>query len=144
MNLELSLLLKALDAASVGALITDRRGTVEWVSSAFARITGYSPEEAIGRNVRFLKSSSHPPSFFSGLWQTIQSGRVWRGTLVNRHNDGRLYRTGQTIASVRDDRGEIAQFISIFQEVPADDSFEGSEDRYHALIENLGDGVLSA
>ena len=73
--MELSFLMKALDAAAVGAMITDRSGTIEWVSSGFTRISGYAAQEAIGKNPRILKSSAHTPSFYSQLWQTILSGR---------------------------------------------------------------------
>ena len=61
--MDLSLLQRALDAAAAGAVITDRDGAIVWVNAGFTRITGYSLEEIIGKNPRFLKSSAHTPSF---------------------------------------------------------------------------------
>jgi two-component system sensor histidine kinase/response regulator len=142
--MDLSLLQRALDAAAAGAVITDRNGAILWVNAGFTRITGYSLEEVIGKNPRFLKSSAHTPSFYSQLWQTISAGRSWSGTFVNRHKDRKLYSSAQTIAPVMDDAGEITHFIGVMQETGPGKALQESEDRYYALIEKLGDGVLSS
>ena len=142
--MELSFLMKALDAAAVGAMITDRSGTIEWVSSGFTRISGYAAQEAIGKNPRILKSSAHTPSFYSQLWQTILSGRPWRGTVINRHKNGKPYSSLQSIAPVIDERGEITHFIAMMQEAGPGKVLQESEDRYYALVESLGDAVLSS
>src|SRR5690242_10613315 len=108
--MELSFLLRALDAATVGAMITDRNGSIEWVSSGFTRITGYTAEEAIGRNPRILKSAMHTPSFYSQMWQTILSGKPWRGTVINQHKNGKSYSSLESIAPVTDGAGEVTHF----------------------------------
>jgi PAS domain S-box-containing protein len=141
--MELPFLLRALDAATVGAMITDRDGAIEWVSSGFTRITGYAPEEAIGRNPRILKSAMHTPSFYSQMWQTILSGRPWRGTVINKHKNGKSYSSLQSIAPVVDGGGAITHFIAIMQEAGAGKVLQESEDRYYSLVESLGDGVVS-
>ncbi|MBZ0169251.1 Histidine kinase [Candidatus Methylomirabilis lanthanidiphila] len=107
----------ALEAAANGIIITDRDGTIRWVNPAFTRLTGYTAEEAIGRNPRVLKSGTHDQAFYHNLWETILSGRVWQGEIVNRHKDGSLYTEDQTITPVPDERGEIAHFIAIKQEI---------------------------
>src|SRR6185295_6026935 len=106
---------RALDAAAAGAFITDRAGAIEWVNAGFSRITGYAREEVIGKNPSLLKSPAHTSSFYSQLWQTILSGRSWRGTFLNRHKDGKLYSSAQTIAPVMNDGGEITHFIAVMQ-----------------------------
>jgi PAS domain S-box-containing protein len=142
--MDLSFLQRALDAAAAGTVITDRNGVIEWVNAGFTRITGYSPDEVIGRTPRVLRSPAHTPSFYSQLWETIQSGRSWRGTFLNRHKDGKLYSSAQTIAPVLNDAGEITHFIGIMQETGPGKALQESEDRYYSLIEKLGDGVLSS
>jgi len=142
--MELSFLTRALDAAAVGALITDRTGTIEWISAGFTRITGYSPEEAIGQNPRILKSSAHTQYFYAELWNTISSGRSWRGTIVNRHKTGKAYSCLQTIAPITGPDGAVTHFIAILQEAGAGKVLQESTDRYYSLIESLGDGVVSS
>ena len=108
----------ALAAAANSIVITDREGRIEWVNPAFAQMTGYSAEEAIGRNPRdLIKSGQHDASFYAGLWATIGAGQVWRGEIVNRRKDGTCYVEEMTITPVRDEQGEIARFIAIKQEI---------------------------
>ncbi|CBE70010.1 MAG: PAS domain S-box protein [Candidatus Methylomirabilis oxygeniifera] len=107
----------ALEAAANGIIITDRGGMILWVNSAFARLTGYTAEEAIGRNPRLLKSGQHDQAFYHNLWETILAGRVWQGEMVNRRKDGSLYTEDQTVTPVRDERGEITYFIAIKQDI---------------------------
>src|SRR5690606_5699625 len=61
----------ALEAAEGSVVITDRRGTIEWVNPAFCRITGYTREEAVGANPRVLKSGLHSAEFYRGMWRTV-------------------------------------------------------------------------
>ncbi len=95
-------------------MITDRKGSIEWINAAFTTLTGYGAEEALGRNPRDLvKSGAHSRAFFENLWQTILGGDVWRGEMTNRRKDGSQYPEEQTITPLRDARGEITHFIAI-------------------------------
>lgn len=106
----------ALEAAANGIIITDRNGAIRWVNPAFTRLTGYTSNEAIGRNPHILKSGEHDRAFYHNLWATILSGQVWQGEMVNRRKDGSLYTEEQTITPVLDERGDITHFISIKQD----------------------------
>lgn len=68
-------MLASLEAAADGIVITDRDGIIQWVNRAFTRLTGYSPEEAIGQNPRILKWAKHPPEWYRNLWECY-----WEGT----------------------------------------------------------------
>ncbi len=109
----------AMESAANAILICDREGTITWVNPAFSRLTGYTPDEARGQNMRLLKSGWHDQAYYRNLWGTILSGRVWQGETVNRRKDGELFVEEQTIAPVRDERGEISHFISIKNDITA-------------------------
>ncbi len=110
----------ALNAAANAIVITDREGRIQWVNPAMAALTGFSGEEAIGRNPRdLIRSGIHDKEFFENLWKTILAGKVWHGEIVNRRKDGTLYTEEQSITPVTDDRGEITHFIAIKQDVTA-------------------------
>src|ERR1051325_2084360 len=142
--MDLKFLLKALDSSAVGAFITDRNGNIEWVSAGFTRITGYPSEEAIGRNTRSLKSSAHSQYFYSELWNTVLAGQSWRGTITNKHKNGKPYSCIETVAPVLGNAGEITHFMAIMQEVGAGRMLQETTDRYYSLLESLGDGVISS
>ncbi len=57
----------------------------------FTEVTGYAPEEVIGRNPRLLKSGHTSPEAYRELWARISSGREWRGELCNKKKNGELY-----------------------------------------------------
>jgi len=107
----------ALEAAANAVAITDRRGYVTWVNPAFHALTGYEPNEAIGQNMRMLKSDRHDQAFYQRLWDTIVAGQVWQGEIINRRKDGSLYTEEETITPVLDQRGVITHFIAIKQDV---------------------------
>jgi PAS domain S-box-containing protein len=105
----------ALNAAANAMVITDRDGTVEWINPAFTALTGYSADEALGRNPRDLvRSGVHDQAFYQNLWDTVLAGHVWRcGDMTNRRKDGSLYQEAQTITPVKDARGAVTHFIAI-------------------------------
>jgi len=107
----------ALESAANAIVITDPRGSIQWVNPAFTELTGYSFEESVGHNPRILKSGKHEESFYQNLWKTILAGEIWAGQIENRKKDGQLYTEEMTIAPVRSKTGGIANFIAIKQDV---------------------------
>jgi diguanylate cyclase (GGDEF)-like protein/PAS domain S-box-containing protein len=103
----------ALEAAANPILISRRDGTIMWVNEAFERLSGYTRDEALGRDAGLLKSGHHPPAFYKGMWETVLSGKKWRGELINRRKDGSLYEEEMTITPVKNAGGEITHFIAI-------------------------------
>jgi diguanylate cyclase (GGDEF)-like protein/PAS domain S-box-containing protein len=129
----------ALEAAANAIVITDNEGRIMWVNSAFTHLTGYASEEAVGQTTRLLRSDSHEPAFYQNLWQTVLSGQVWHGEMINRRKDGSLYIEEQTITPVRDWRGKIANFIAVKQDVT---SRKQADDLLRRQLEELA--VLNA
>ncbi len=108
----------ALLATADAIVITDRDAHIEWVNPAFTRLTGYSQEEARGKNPNSLvKSGVHSEEFYKAMWDTILAGRVWFGKLVNRRKNGLLYTEEQTITPVYNNLGEISHFIAIKRDI---------------------------
>jgi len=142
----LALLSNAMQAAANAVIITDRTGTIIWANKAFTRLTGYSFEEAVGRNPRLLKSGKHDEAFYQSLWTTITAGRVWHGEMINRRKDDTLYTGEMTISPVRNERGEIAHFIAIQQDVTArkraETALRDSEERHRVLLEHSWDAMM--
>jgi len=114
----LRLLGAALNAAANGIVITDLDGRIEWVNRAFSALTQYSLEEVVGKKVsELVKSGKHPDDFYKHMWETISSGKVWHGTLINRRKDWTLYTEEQSITPIYDSHGNITHFVGVKQDV---------------------------
>lgn len=103
----------ALEAAANGIVITDLNGNINWVNTAFTKLTGYSKEEVYNKNPKLLKSGVHDEEFYNDLWKTIKSGKNWHGELINKRKDGSFYNEEMTITPVKDEHGKITNFIAI-------------------------------
>jgi len=104
---------KAVEQAGHVIMITDPDGKIEYVNPAFEEVTGYDSQEALGARPNLLKSDDHDESFYEGLWETIRSGEVWQGELVNERKNGEQYHIRQTISPVTDASGDIERYVAV-------------------------------
>ena len=147
-NKQLNLQAAAVEAAANAIVITDSRGTIMWVNHAFTTMTGYSREEALGKNPRLLKSGEQAEGYYAKLWSTISSGKIWQGEVVNRRKDGTTYTEEMTITPVTQgfgDGGET-QFVAIKQDISerkrAEQALQQAEEKYRAIFEDAVVGIV--
>ncbi|MBI5786504.1 MAG: diguanylate cyclase [Rhodocyclales bacterium] len=105
------------DAAGEAIVVSDAENRIVAVNPAFARITGYQPQEVIGRNPRMLASGLHDPSFYRLLWQRLLQDDRWEGEISNRRKDGQVFVEWLKIALVRDENGQPQQYVALFSDV---------------------------
>ena len=120
----LLLLQTAIDSSSEAVLITDRQNKIVYGNPAVETMTGYSPPEIIGRDVRFLGSGVPQDENDKAMWDTIMNGASWGGEFVNRHKDGTIYFQRAIISPVRDENGEISHFVSIASDITKEKKLE--------------------
>ncbi|MDE2995479.1 MAG: PAS domain S-box protein [Bacteroidota bacterium] len=117
---ELSRLEKAIEQVSESVVLTDSKGTIEYVNPFFEKVTGYSKEEAVGNNPRVLKGGTVPEDFYRDLWATIQSGRTWKGRLVNRRKSGELFTEDATISPIQNEQGDTTHYVAVKRDVSSE------------------------
>jgi len=119
MEAERERLIAAIEQAGEVIFLTDRDGEIIYVNPAFEPVTGYTKEEAIGRNPRMLKSGKQDQAFYQNLWDTIKAGKTWKGRMVNRRKDGSLYTEETTISPVLDGSGRLLNYVAVKKDITA-------------------------
>jgi PAS domain S-box-containing protein len=114
---ELKKLSRAVQQSPASVVITDRKGDIEYVNPKFTSLTGYTGEEALGKNPRILKSGMHSVEFYRDMWSVLASGNEWRGEFRNKKKNGELYWEYASISPIRDKFGEITHFIAVKEDI---------------------------
>ena len=139
-TVELRKLSRATESSPDSVVVTDKNGTIEYVNPTFSDVTGYSAKEAIGQNPRILKSGNHPDSFYKDLWDTILSGKTWRGELLNRKKNAEEFWESTSISAIKNEEGEITHFVAVKQDITnrkqAEQVIRESQAKYRDLVEN--------
>lgn len=106
----------AIDESTIVA-ITDAKGLITYVNDNLTHICGYEPDELIGHSHAIMRHPDMSAKFFKELWNTIRSGKVFRGTFKNRKKDGGYFYIENTIVPIKDPLSEEIEYISIGYDV---------------------------
>ncbi len=107
----------AVEKTPVSVVITDPKGMIEYVNPFFSKVTGYEPDEVVGKSSSMLKSGLTPPEVYENLWATITRGEIWSGELQNKKASGELYWEYASITPVTDESGRILNFIGLKEDI---------------------------
>ena len=127
----------AVEQAAETIVITDPQGTIVYANPAFEKITGYTRTEALGQNPRLLKSGKHDAAFYTSMWETLQSGQVWSGHIINKRKDGKLIEEEATLSPVFDAMGKLINFVAVKRDVTHEVALE-AQNRQAAKMEAIG------
>lgn len=143
---ELRVQTTALQAAANAIFITDPDGKMIWINQATTDLTGYSEEDCLGQNPRIFKSNHHPREFYEELWNTINSGKVWKGELINKRKNKEIYIEEMTITPIMDDKGQITNFVAVKQDISERKNNEkeiiNERKRFAQLLDSTPDAIV--
>jgi len=114
---KLLLLSRAVENSPATVVITDQKGTIEYVNKKFTAITGYSLEEAVGQNPKILKSGKQATDFYAQLWKTILAGNEWHGEMYNKKKNGEIFLEQIFISPIMDEHGAISNFVAVKEDI---------------------------
>ncbi len=137
----LSILSRAVEQSPSIIMITDTQGNMEYVNPKFTEITGYSREEAIGKNPRILKSGHTTAEEYQRLWETITSGGEWQGEFYNKKKNGECYWGQSTIFPIRAKDGTISHYLGVEQNITERKKAEEVVREQSAAIKASMDGM---
>ena len=144
MATELRKLSAAVDQAPVSIVITNLAGNIEYTNPRFTQVTGYSAEEAKGKNPRILKSGEKPPEEYRELWQTLVAGGTWRGEFHNKRKNGELYWEEAAISPICEATGRATHYLAVKVDITVRKRAELELKLFRALIENSVDDMIVA
>lgn len=104
------------DSAAEAIMVTDAENRIVRVNPAFTAITGYTPNEVLGRDPSLLKSGRHPPAFYAEMWETLSRRGHWEGEIWNRHRNGNVYVEWLSISKIDNEHGP-GQYLAVFHDI---------------------------
>ncbi|ELX09687.1 diguanylate cyclase/phosphodiesterase [Janthinobacterium sp. HH01] len=108
---------RIIEDSDQGVLITDAHERIVSINSSFTRITGYTPEESIGKTPDLLRSGVHDAEFRAKVRSAMQGEGPWRGEIIGKRKNGELFPQSVTISVVRDEQGKISHTFSLFSDI---------------------------
>ncbi len=95
---------------------TDLSGIITYVNETFAQISGYKPDELIGKPHSIVRHPDIPKSVYHELWETLKKEKVWSGYVKNLRKDKGYYWVHAQVSGVYKD-GKLVEYKSIREPV---------------------------
>jgi PAS domain S-box-containing protein len=127
----------AVEAAGEGVVVTDSYGVIQYVNPAFQNVTGYSAEEAVGRDLHILDSGQQDDNFYRALKESLNKDGVWRGRMISKKKDGTPYHEDCTISTVKNETGEVINYVALKRDVTDQLRLESMSEAVN-IADNIG------
>ncbi|MCX7173241.1 MAG: PAS domain S-box protein [Proteobacteria bacterium] len=131
---ELSL---AVEQSPESIVITNIDGKIEYVNEAFVQNSGYSREEAFGKNPRILQSGKTPRETFVALWDALDHGLPWKGEFCNRRKDGSEFIEFAHITPIHQPDGRVTHYLALKEDVTEKKRMGAELDRHRLHLEEM-------
>ncbi len=134
----------AVEHTAASVVITNLEGNIEYVNPAFSRLTGYSYEEAIGKNPRILQTGFTTKEEYTAMWARLSTGNVWSGIFRNKKKNGEFYWEQATISPIKNDNGVVTNYIAVKENITDRKVVEEKLLEEHNFFEQIFDQSISA
>lgn len=144
---KLQLAARVFETAREGILITNAEGIIIDANDSFMHITGYTRDEALGKNPKILSSGKHTKEFYTALWESIMTKGHWYGEIWNRRKNGELYVEMLTITAIRNPFDHsIQHYVALFSDITTIKAHEHQLHHiaHHDALTNLPNRLLLA
>jgi diguanylate cyclase (GGDEF)-like protein/PAS domain S-box-containing protein len=146
MKEQLKMLAQAIEHTDDLVKIVNAQGQMLFINDSMIAHTGYTREELIGSHTRIFKSGFHDSAFYSKLWKTVTSGKVYSDTFVNKKKNGSIFHEEVTITPIFDENGKIEYYVSIGKDISqrklSEQSLHDAEELYHKLFDLSPVGIV--
>jgi aerotaxis receptor len=91
---------------------TDTKGRITYVNPSFIEVSGFEPDELIGKAHNVVRHPDMPPEAFADLWQTLKAGLPWTGMVKNRRKNGDYYWVVANVVPIKEN-GATVGYMSV-------------------------------
>jgi PAS domain S-box-containing protein len=137
---------QAVEQSPSTIVITDLEAKIEYANAAFVKESGYSLEEAIGKNPKLLHSGKTPKSTYDDMWAHLTNGKPWEGEFINRRKDGSEYIESALISPVFQPDGRMTHYLAVKENVTerklAEAELRASKQQLDAALDSMSDAVF--
>ncbi|MEW8625954.1 MAG: EAL domain-containing protein [Candidatus Thiodiazotropha sp.] len=133
---------RVLEQSPASVVITNTQGIIEYVNPRFEKVSGYTAAEAVGENPRFLKSGDKTKQEYQDMWSSLLAGKEWRGMFHNKRKDGTIYWESASISPLRDERGNITNFIAVKEDITAQKRAEDQLRMNATVFDTTAEGIM--
>jgi PAS domain S-box-containing protein len=132
--------------AEVSIIMTDLEGKIIYVNDFTLKFSGFTADELIGRNPRIFKSDFTEEKTYQELWNTINTGQVWKGIFLNRKKNKEFYYEDAVIFPIKDENGKLINFAAVKKDITdqinTQNDLKTSEFRFRTMAEKINDGLM--
>jgi two-component system sensor histidine kinase/response regulator len=139
---------QAVEQSPAAVAITDLQGNVEYINPEFTLVTGYGLLDAVGQNLRDLKSELMKDDAYEEMWDTLRAEGEWRGELLNKKRSGELYWEVASISAIKNQAGDTTHYLVVKEDITSRKQAENAAQRETAklstMISGMDEGVVFA
>jgi len=120
-------------AAAEAIFVIDSSPAIKAVNPAFSHITGYAPEEILGKNPSLLGIEQYGSEFYRRIWRELKTSGSWKGEVHSRRKNGETFLGWLSISAIRDDRGEVSEYVGVFNDITEQRQMEERLNQAHKM-----------
>ena len=98
-------------------MVTDANGIILRVNAGFTALSGYTPDDVLGKNPRILQSGKHDKAFYETMWQVLKKDRFWQGEVWNRKKDGQVFPEWLCITQIRNSADDVINYVATSNDI---------------------------
>jgi len=133
---------RAVEQSPASVVITDMHANIQYVNPKFTQVTGYSPEEVIGKNPSILSANKDPRPDYPKMWEILLSGGEWRGQFFNKRKDGTTFWESASLSAIKNSKGEITSFLAVKEDISRQKESEDQLQMAAAVFEAASEAIM--
>jgi len=95
-------------------VVCDTNQKIITINKAFTEMTGYTPDDVIGMDIRILQSENKSAAFYDSMWAEVNTSGTWAGDILTKNRNEDVYPVHLTVTAVKDEENQITNYILVF------------------------------